>query len=108
MKRILTITMSLFCVVPNIEAQIHLKQEEKPKQGPQVTLAQTAPHSHYPLFAPSSVITPKKVITVIIQGEPYADELKKFGAALVVSNWYKVLAAEYGFAGSPTDRKSVV
>ena len=100
--------MSLFCVVSNIEAQIHLKQAEKPKQVPQVELAQTAPHSHYPLFPPGSVITPKKVITVIIQGDPYQNQLNNFGAALVVSNWYKTLAAEYRFGGNPTHHSLTV
>jgi hypothetical protein len=56
-----------------------------------------APHPGYPQLPSAGTVTKNpKIVTVVAPSDTLASDLTGFGDALVASNWWKVIAGEYG------------
>ena len=61
-----------------------------------------APHAPWPQLPPSSgaVLNPMKLVTIVAQGDPLADELQMFGQALVASDWWQTVGKDYSLGSA--------
>ena len=61
-----------------------------------------APHRPFPEIPANGheVLSPMKLVSIVSAGDTLADDLLDFGDALVASNWWKAVGADYGLTTS--------